>query len=133
MCRSAPVLDRIEIKSSRRFWLYLAGLCIVALLFRLAILDEFLRKNPVAERPWMDAWVYWEMAGKLAAGGWSDGSPFLSAPLYPYFLGVIRTVGGDLLAVYVVQLVMHLATAVLIGWTARRRGLACWWVFRGAH
>lgn len=104
-----------------RFWLILAVLCAIALLLRLAILDEFLHKNPLSELPCADGAIYWQMAGRMAAGQWIDTQPFLSAPLYPYFLGVIRTLGGDLHTVYVVQLLLHLATAVLIGWVTRLR------------
>jgi tetratricopeptide (TPR) repeat protein len=107
--------------SPRRFCLMLAIPCGLALLLRLAMLDEFLRENPIAEQPWMDARVYWQMAGRMASGQWTDGQPFLSAPLYPYLLGAIRTAGGSLLAVYVLQLLMHLATAALIAGATRVR------------
>jgi tetratricopeptide (TPR) repeat protein len=103
------------------FGVPMAVLCAAALLLRLAILDEFLRENPLAECPQVDAEVYWQTAARMAGGQWADSTPFLAAPLYPYLLGAIRTLGGDLLAVYVVQLLMHLATGVLIAWTTRIR------------
>lgn len=107
--------------SRRTFCYALAVVCGLALLLRLAILDEFLRENPLAECPRVDARTYWDMAGRMAGGQWADTTPFLSAPLYPYFLGVIRTLGGGLLAVYVVQLIIHLATGALIAWVTRNR------------
>lgn len=58
----------------------MAALCGLALLLRLAILEEFLRENPLAECPRVDAWVYWQMAERMVAGQWTDATPFLSAP-----------------------------------------------------
>ena len=107
--------------AARRFWWVLGLLCLAAAGARLAMLDEFVRENPQAECPISDAGVYWEMAGRMAEGQWLDRTPFLSAPLYPYFLGVIRTLGGGLLAVYGIQLLMHIGTGVLIADAARRR------------
>jgi hypothetical protein len=57
----------------------------------------------------------------MAAGQWTGSTPFLAAPLYPYMLGVARSLGGGLHAVYILQLVMHIATAVLIAWATRLR------------
>ncbi|MBU0638185.1 MAG: tetratricopeptide repeat protein [Planctomycetes bacterium] len=107
--------------SRRTFWLVLGVLCLVGLLLRLAILEEFLRVNPIAEQPWTDGQVYWDTAGRMAAGEWVGDTPFLAAPLYPYFLGVIRWSGGGLKTVYAIQLVLHLATVVLIAWIVRLR------------
>lgn len=104
-----------------RFRLLLAIICLLTLVARLAMLEEFLRKNPLAEFPISDAATYWDMAGRIAQGRLIQPTPFLSAPLYPYFLGVIRAVGGDLHAVYIIQLLAHLATGVLIADAARRR------------
>ena len=84
----------------------LAAVCGLALLLRVAILDEFLRENPLAECPRVDAHTYWQMAQRMADGQWVGETPFLSAPLYPYSLGVVRTLGGGLLTVYVLQLIV---------------------------
>jgi 4-amino-4-deoxy-L-arabinose transferase-like glycosyltransferase len=107
--------------SLRKSCAILATLVGLALVLRLFMLDEFLRENPLAEMPRVDARTYWDMAERMADGQWVSDTPFLSAPLYPYLLGVIRTLGGGLLAVYIVQLVMHLATGVVVAWTTRIR------------
>jgi len=121
-----------ESLSPRAWWLIVAVLTGVGLVLRLLMLDEFLRVNPIAERPWMDAWVYWQAAGRMAEGHWTDGRPFLSAPLYPYLLGVIRSVGGSLVCIYIIQLIVHLLTAVLIAWATRLRfGMAAGLVATG--
>ncbi len=96
----------------RRFCLGLAILCFGALCLRVAMLQEFLSENPYAEEPETDGLVYWGIAGEIAAGRLIGESPFLFAPLYPYLLGVLRALGGGLMAVYVVQTALHLATAV---------------------
>ena len=116
----APVTAS-ESQPIRGFWLALAALCGLALLLRLAILDEFLRENVIAESPWSDGEVYWNMAGRMADGHWLGQTPFLSAPLYQYLLGLIRTLGGGLLSVYILQIGMHVGTGVLLGWTTRLR------------
>jgi tetratricopeptide (TPR) repeat protein len=99
----------------------LAAICSLALLLRVAILDEFLRENPLAECPRVDAYTYWQMAQRMAEGQWVGETPFLSTPLYPYSLGVVRKLGGGLLTVYVLQLIVHLATGVLVAWVTRKR------------
>ena len=102
-----------------RYRLAMGLLVGTAALARIAMLAEFVAVHPFAEVPAMDALEYWNIAGRCAAGHWSQPTPFLSAPLYPYFLGAIRTLGADLVGVAVVQLIMHLLTAVVVGEAAR--------------
>ncbi|MFO1012052.1 MAG: tetratricopeptide repeat protein [Planctomycetota bacterium] len=83
------------------------------------------RSNPFARDPLNDARVYWDWAGDLAAGHWIGGAPYFSAPLYPHLAGIVRAFGGDLLALYVAQACVHLATAALLFRIGlRRAGLA---------
>jgi Flp pilus assembly protein TadD len=119
--RSESSPQRAESLWPRTWWLSVAVLGGVALVLRLFMLDEFLRENVIAERPWSDGEVYWEMAGRMAAGEWVGRTPFLSAPLYPYLLGVVRACGGGLTAVYMLQIGLHIATALLLAWTTRLR------------
>jgi len=100
----------------------MAALIVAAGAIRLVILLEFLLVNPLAELPWMDSLEYWNIAGHCASGAWAQPTPFLSAPLYPYFLGILRLVGVDLIGIPVVQLIMHLLTAVVAGEAARAAG-----------
>ena len=106
---------------ARRFWLLLLLVLLAAAAFRVATLEEYSRLNPLAQCPQVDARVYWEMAGRMADGIWCDERPFLAAPLYPYLLGLLRWLGGGLVAVYVLQLLLHLLTGLLIGLAARIR------------
>lgn len=104
---------------ARRFWLTLVGICVVAAVVRFLILSEYLGQNPFARSLRSDALTYWNWAGRIAAGRWRESTPFLSAPLYPYLLGLIRACGGGLTAVYVIQVLFDLSSAALlsgIGW-----------------
>lgn len=107
-------------RAGRGFWLAAAALVAVALLLRLAMLDEHWTSHPIAHEPWSDGQIYWEDAGRIAAGEFHPPTPFLSAPLYPYFAACIRAAGGDLWTLYVVQLGLHLVTALLIAHIAGR-------------
>jgi 4-amino-4-deoxy-L-arabinose transferase-like glycosyltransferase len=77
--------------------------------------------NPFAQLPVEDAQVYWDWAARIADGHWVSETPFLSAPLYPFFLGILRTIGLDLPGVYVVQALCHVGTLILIALIGRLR------------
>ena len=85
------------------------------------ILAQQLAGAPLAQVPLVDAEVYWDWAGAIAGGQWQGDTPFFSAPLYPYLLGVLRSVGAGLTAVYLLQWLMHLCTAALVWWVGRER------------
>lgn len=87
---------------------------LIAGIVRIAMLVDFLRSHPGAYVMNGDAGAYWSMAAEIAAGRMVGPEPFLSAPLYPYFLAIIRALGGGLLAVYAIQIGLHLLTAFLI-------------------
>ena len=105
----------------RRFRIILAGICLAGLVCRLAILIDYVGENPLAAAPINDAKTYWEWAGRIAGGELVQDTPFFSAPLYPYLLGLVRALGGTLTTVYVIQILMDLATAFILACTCRRR------------
>jgi hypothetical protein len=105
----------------RRFAWLLLGLCAAAGALRVLLLVEELDANPFAAVPWSDAELYWARAGEMAAGHWLGEGPFLIAPLYPYWLGLLRWLGLGLAGVYAVQLGLNLAAGVLVGLGARLR------------
>lgn len=76
--------------------------------------------DPLSLSPINDAKVYWDWGGRIAAGRLVDDTPFMSAPLYPYVVGLVRALGGGLLALQLVQVTLHLATAWLVARVARR-------------
>jgi len=106
---------------ARRTALLVAGACALGLLSQALILAEALGDNPFAQVPINDARVYWERAGEIAEGRLVGSTPFLSAPLYPYLVAAVRALGGGLAAVYVMQALLHAATAGLLARLAARR------------
>lgn len=66
--------------------------------------------DPLIRVPQNDAAVYWDWAGRIAAGQWVGSEPFFSAPLYPWLLGILRLAGLGLAAVLAVQIAMLLVT-----------------------
>ena len=113
--------QRGEPTQMERRYPILLGLCLLAgLLAQVAILSQAWSLDPLARLPENDALVYWDWAREIAGGRWVARTPFLSAPLYPYLLGIVRALGGGLQAVFGLQVVMQLATAALLASLARR-------------
>ncbi len=115
-------------------WAALAAVLVGGGWVRFTIRADYLAHNPLALQPSVDARTYWDWAGRIAAGKWSDGQPFFSAPLYPYLLGWLRAAGGELSHVYAAQIFMDLLAAFLLAWVGFRRsgipvGLAAATVF----
>lgn len=104
-----------------RFPLWLLALLALAMILQVMVLQQGWTANPFARTPLGDAQVYWDWAGEIADGKLQGETPFLSAPLYPYFLGLLRWLGASLLGVYAIQALMHVATIALIADTGRRR------------
>jgi Flp pilus assembly protein TadD len=68
-----------------------------------------------------DARAYDEWAARLAAGDWMGSEVFYQAPLYPYFVGVIYSLGGrDLMLVRIVQALVGASAAMLVQSAAAR-------------
>ena len=107
--------------STRRFRTVLAVLLLLGLAAQVAMVAEFERKHPAAEFPWADGEAYWDMAGRMADGHWVGDTPFLSAPLYPYLLGALRSLGLGLPGVNATQIGIHLLTTAVVAVAARRR------------
>ncbi len=91
-----------------------------------------LDSNPFLTLPEGDALVYWDWAARIAEGRFVEPTPFLSAPLYPWFLGLIRALGGGLVTVYVVQLAMRTLTTWLLYRLGARRFGSPWIGFAAA-
>jgi tetratricopeptide (TPR) repeat protein len=117
----ATFAERLAAFCELKFRWVLAALLVLAGGIRWAVLQEFWTENPFATLPTLDSELYWQRAGEIAAGEWWRGEPFHIAPLYPYLLGMFRSLGGGLLALYGVQVALHLATAWAIAAAARIR------------
>lgn len=108
-------------RAGRRYRVALGILLALAAVARGLILAEHWAANPFARYLRVDAQTYWDWAGRIAAGAWSDGQPFFSGPLYPYLVALVRAAGGGLLTLYVLQAGLDLLTAGLLAGLARRR------------
>ena len=104
-----------------RFSIWLLGLMALSLAFQALLLQQAWAENPFARAPLGDSAVYWDWAGEIADGRWIADEPFQSAPLYPYFLALLRMAGLDLLGVYSVQALLGTLTMLLIASATRRR------------
>lgn len=104
-----------------RFSVWLLGFAALSLALHALLLQQAWAENPFARAPLGDSEVYWEWAGEIAAGEWIADEPFQSAPLYPYFLGLLRALGLDLLGVYSVQAVLITLAMLFVASTARSR------------
>ena len=99
----------------------LALLLAAAIASQALIVAQQLAEDPLARTPINDARVYWDWAGDVASGRLVGATPFLSAPLYPYLLGILRALGGGLATAYAVQAALHVATIALLFRAGERR------------
>ena len=109
------------VRSWHWFWPILLLICAAGGTARFFILAEHLANNPFSQYLRVDAQTYWNWAGRIASGQWREVTPFFSAPLYPYLLGLIRAFGGEAATVYVVQILFDLLTAMLLALIGRAR------------
>lgn len=113
--------------SQRR--LAFAGIVTLAFALRLVFLLEA-QAAPLFHASVSDARSYWEWSDRIAAGDWLGDSVFYQAPLYPYFLALVKlAVGADLFRVRLVQIALgSLACGILFlagrELVSRRAGIA---------
>jgi len=93
-------------KAQRRLVLEAAFIFTFALGVRLLHVYS-IRTMPFFQTPVSDGRSYWEWAGRIAGGDWVGRDVFYQAPLYPYFLAIVRLVGrSGPPSVYLVQAVL---------------------------
>lgn len=90
-----------------------------AAVLRAAYFVCYLRNLPFHAHPLGDAEIYLDWAGQIAAGVQTTGV-FYRAPLYPYFVALAIKTGAGVWPVYIVQVVLGLATILLVYYIARR-------------
>jgi tetratricopeptide (TPR) repeat protein len=106
---------------SARFRMLLICLLGAALVVRFVMLFDQRAHNLFYDQPQNDAEVYWEWAGEIASGRLIGGEPFFSAPLYPYFVGLVRAAGGGFTTVYILQILMQVLCGGMLAHIARVR------------
>lgn len=72
-------------------------------------------QNPFSRIPRVDAAHNWEWAGRIAQGELVGDAPFFGAPLAPYVAGLLRYLGGDLLAWQMLSSLALVGAAALVG------------------
>lgn len=116
----------------------LFGLLLAGLAAQIWMLSDGWSTNPLVRNPLNDARAYWDWGGEIARGELVGTTPFLSAPLYPYVVGLVRAFGGGIVALGALQIALHLATAWLVarcagarfGWAAGILGAGLYLVLR---
>ncbi|MFT5463767.1 MAG: tetratricopeptide (TPR) repeat protein [Planctomycetota bacterium] len=94
----------------------------LGLLLRLAYLAAQPASDPFLEHPFLDGKLYLEWARALVAGTHTEEGAFYHAPLYPHVLAVfLRITGDSLRGVFLLQALLSLGTAWLLGWIGTRR------------
>ncbi len=102
-----------------RRWLDFAGIFAAALAVRLLCLWQ-LWPMPFQSHLVGDSKVFWEWAGRIAAGDWLGQEAFYQAPLYPYVLALARILlGHRLLMVYLLQVALGAGGCALLTMAAR--------------
>jgi len=110
-------------------WLAFGGVVSLAFALRLAYLLEA-QAVPLFHASISDARSYWIWSDRIAGGDWLGDTVFYQAPLYPYFLALLKlVVGADLWSVRLVQITLgSLACGVLLlagrEFFSRRAGIA---------
>ncbi len=116
----------------------LLGVLAVGFVLQVGMLVDGWSTNPLVRNPVNDAAAYWDWGGEIARGDLVGTTPFLSAPLYPYVVGLVRALGGGIVALGVLQIALHVATAWLVarctsarfGWAAGILGAGLYLVLR---
>ena len=101
---TAPTEARLAGASVRRDVLLFLGIASLAFALRFVHLLEA-RSVPIFDAVFMDGLSYSSWADRIAAGDWIGDRIFYQAPLYPYFLAVVKlAVGDDLWNIRLVQI-----------------------------
>src|SRR5262245_33607071 len=83
--------DRADRRPMRRAFLWI---CLLGLALRIMHLWEA-RNVPLFDLLIVDGRQYDAWARRIVAGDWIGSETFYQAPLYPYFLAVLKVVFGD--------------------------------------
>ena len=107
---------------TRRWRNFLLAILAAGLLLRVAAWRALAAHDPGPLEPDLDALVFLRWAARIAGGDLAGEGAFFFNPLYAYFLAPLVAVFGDapLAALRVVQLLLGLATVLLVADGARR-------------
>ncbi len=110
---AVPVDPGSSFTEKKRIIFYLV-LFVVAFVPRLLHLLS-IADNPFFNFPIIDCHTNDILAQRISGGDWLGYKPFLQAPLYPYFLGILYTVfGRDLFLVRFIQILLGSVNCLLL-------------------
>jgi tetratricopeptide (TPR) repeat protein len=99
----------------------LLALLLLGLVVRGAYLLDIYRATPLVRHLFLDARYHDAIARKILSGEGVGPYPYRLSPLYPYFLAVVYSCGGGLLAVRILQSLFGAFSGPLIFLLLRRR------------
>jgi tetratricopeptide (TPR) repeat protein len=99
---------------------FLLALFLAALGWQMTVLAR-LAAGPLLTHLSADADAYWRWASRIRSGEWVPSRPFFLAPLYPYWLALVRSIVGDrIVPVLVVQAFLGSGAVVLLADATRQ-------------
>jgi tetratricopeptide (TPR) repeat protein len=106
---------------SRREWIYVAVVFVIALAVRSIYFHINSTNNPLFQYPTLDALFHHDWAREILAGDFWGRDVFFRAPFYPYFLAFLYKLSGSSIAFAIfVQHVIGSLSAVLVYLLCRR-------------
>jgi 4-amino-4-deoxy-L-arabinose transferase-like glycosyltransferase len=109
-----------DVKGKKTSWHWPLLVFAVAFFVRLIYLIDF-SNSPLAEYLILDPKFYHNLALQIASGNLLAGDVMFKAPLYPYFLALIYSIGGEsLFAARFIQTILGSLSCVLTYLLARR-------------
>ena len=100
-------------------WFWLLPICGLALLLRWLHVFQT-SQFPTVIQPIGDSKGYLDWADQIAAGDWYGKVSFYQAPLYPYFLAVLKAAGLGIQGIRLMQICLGTMGVALIGWCTAR-------------
>jgi Flp pilus assembly protein TadD len=109
-----PAPPRVQAKSFRDGALVFLAIAALAFALRFVHLLQA-RSVPIFDAVFMDGLSYSSWADRIVAGDWIGDRIFYQAPLYPYFLAVVKlAVGNDLWRIRLVQIAIGSAACGIL-------------------
>lgn len=121
--RASPPPSASDFHGPARLFLVVAAVAfLIRLIYLLAIRDNVFFDHLV-----VDARAYDEWATRIANGDWLGNTVFYQAPLYPYFLGCLKTIGaGSPWAIRFTQICIGALSCGFLALAARTWARAAW-------
>ncbi|WP_233903502.1 ArnT family glycosyltransferase [Stieleria maiorica] len=111
-------MDRPQVIARFHWWLLL--IAVIAFVLRLVHVLQT-GQVPTVDQPIGDSRGYLDWAFQISQGNWYGSETFYQAPLYPYFLAILKSCFGvAALGIRLAQITLGSVSVLLVGWTSRR-------------